>query len=443
MFPHKKLTSSRIKQFLNYILIVIPILILMNGAYSWFYNVKLESTESEYMYYQREQLNLAEFAMENLFENLYNDLNVIRRSDEFNTYLNEPTPMSYEEFNQLLYRIAQSKPYFAQIRFIDVDGKEVARVNQGHNQISVVPQNELQDKSGRYYFTEAIMLDENELYVSDFDLNIEKGEVVIPYEPVVRFAIPIVRNNLKEGILIINYDGYSLLETLDSSSQGIASFVELGIIDKNYYWPILTEYLNRTSLINQIVSAGKKTTAALLDTEIEKTDQDNFTIDDLHYHYRYLDIDFGNSDDKIENQWIVISTFNIRDVINKANNTILKYPALRLAFLIAVMLTTALLMFIRRAFLHQKFKLFITTYLASYTHNPVIVANRRGEVIYCNAFYEACFGYQLHDLKGKHVGDIISYEKFRTFQLSEGEYRTLGRKCLVDFIPRWKVVLSS
>ena len=78
---------------------------------------------------------------------------------------------------------------YDQIRIIDGSGMETVRVNLSKDGVPViVPDEDLQNKGKRYYFRDSIGLNEAEVFISPFDLNIEHGEVEIPYKPMIRFA---------------------------------------------------------------------------------------------------------------------------------------------------------------------------------------------------------------------------------------------------------------
>jgi PAS domain S-box-containing protein len=100
---------------------------------------------------------------------------------------------------------ARAYPYIYQIRFLDTRGTEVVRVDRYGDGLVVVPPDRLQDKSDRYYFRDAMALDPGRIYVSPLDLNIERGQVEKPEQPVIRVGTP-VRDGAgrKGGLLIIN-----------------------------------------------------------------------------------------------------------------------------------------------------------------------------------------------------------------------------------------------
>lgn len=105
--------------------------------------------------------------------------------------------------------------YF-QLRILDNQGQELIRVDRLDNLITARAENDLADKSTRYYFTETSMLSEEQLFVSIIDLNRENGEISFPYRPTLRLARPIYgEDNAFFGILIANIDVSYLIAELD------------------------------------------------------------------------------------------------------------------------------------------------------------------------------------------------------------------------------------
>ncbi|WP_421902699.1 PAS domain S-box protein [Maridesulfovibrio sp.] len=104
---------------------------------------------------------------------------------------------------------------FDKIRIIDTAGKEILRVNYGKNGAYRVAEEELQDKSDRYYFKEAIRLGPEEFYSSTFDLNMENGKVEDPIKPMIRAATPLFdARGARSGLLVVNFLGQSVLDSL-------------------------------------------------------------------------------------------------------------------------------------------------------------------------------------------------------------------------------------
>lgn len=105
---------------------------------------------------------------------------------------------------------------YAQLRFFNSRGDEIVRVNQNQKGTTIVPQNELQNKAERYYFTDTMKLNRGEYYISPLDLNIEGSQVVEPYEPTLRLATPIFDDlGKKVGMVILNFDTTNVLYELE------------------------------------------------------------------------------------------------------------------------------------------------------------------------------------------------------------------------------------
>jgi len=112
-------------------------------------------------------------------------------------------------------KFMQSKHYYDQIRILNYQGKETLRINYNSGKPEIVPKEKLQDKSNRYYFTESIILNAGELFISPLDLNKERGKIEQPLKPMIRFAMPFNnKSGDKGGVIIINYLAEELLARL-------------------------------------------------------------------------------------------------------------------------------------------------------------------------------------------------------------------------------------
>lgn len=103
-----------------------------------------------------------------------------------------------EKYNNLIDEFSifsKFKTEYNQIRFIEENGQEVIRVNRDGNNVYTTPINELQNKQDRYYFYKTFDLEEQDIYLSKIDLNIEKNRVETPYLPMLRVATPVFDTN--------------------------------------------------------------------------------------------------------------------------------------------------------------------------------------------------------------------------------------------------------
>jgi PAS domain S-box-containing protein len=101
--------------------------------------------------------------------------------------------------------LAKRNPNYQQIRWIDEAGAERVRVTRDQDRLIAVDEQDLQDKSSRYYFNAARSLLMGEVYISRLDLNMENGRIEIPIVPTLRVATPVQDGNGRSrGIFIIN-----------------------------------------------------------------------------------------------------------------------------------------------------------------------------------------------------------------------------------------------
>ncbi len=130
--------------------------------------------------------------------------------------------------------IKQNSAYY-QLRYVDENGNEVIKVEfDGKDKYQAISGSNLQDKSWRYYFDQAMSLNEGEIYISPLDLNIENGEIENRgtkdnpvYVPVIRYATPVADSQgNKKGIIITNiYADYFLEDIRRFQREGEAVFL--------------------------------------------------------------------------------------------------------------------------------------------------------------------------------------------------------------------------
>lgn len=131
--------------------------------------------------------------------------------------------------------LMDARGVYDQIRFIDLEGNEIVRVNYVNGQATIIDDKEMQNKHNRYYFNDTISLEEGEVFVSPFDLNVEKGAIELPLKPMIRFGTPVYDNTgVKRGVVILNYLGQNLLDELISSDRLIHG--NMLLLNLNGYW---------------------------------------------------------------------------------------------------------------------------------------------------------------------------------------------------------------
>ncbi|WP_219116688.1 PAS domain S-box protein [Janthinobacterium sp. UMAB-56] len=116
----------------------------------------------------------------------------------------------------------ETNPDLTQVRFIGVanHGLELVRVDRRHNNIVVVPVDQLQPKGDRDYFQSVQHLAPGQVHVSDINLNREHGHIELPYVRTLRTSTPVFApDGTLFGMIVINLDMQAAFTDLASNSS--------------------------------------------------------------------------------------------------------------------------------------------------------------------------------------------------------------------------------
>ena len=370
------------------------------------YNSQYNALKAEYEARQHEVVSIVNYVLSTIFIETYNDLLVIKNANEFSDYIQNPSNQTLAEVEQMFFRISGSKPNYNQIRYLNKEGFEVVRLNNYNNIVQIVPRDELQDKSRRYYVKSALSSPEDTLYISYLDLNIENNEIILPHEPVIRFAISINKDGENKGIIIINYDGYKILSILNKYVEIKDELINVGVFDSNSYW----QFEKENSLGNNILIKSNVNDIipqeVLEDSLSEK--ENMYIVDSTEYQLQYIEELSGiKIHFESEKNIGVFSTFDLDEMVSKSDYSILKYPLIPYAvnlFIIAVSLLIILLSY------HNKTDMLMMSaskYISEYTHDGIIITDNQKKVIYCNNVLKDTFGYCLEMLQGKYASEVL------------------------------------
>ncbi len=134
-------------------------------------------------------------------------------SDSFSFFDNEK--MNDEKLTNHWISFIDKFGLYDQARFINSHGDEVIRVDYSKENSYATPLSELQNKKGRYYFTETMSSKKDTVFLSYLDLNVEHGEVEQPIVPTVRLGLRYSHpDSLYDGMIMINCYASQLLEML-------------------------------------------------------------------------------------------------------------------------------------------------------------------------------------------------------------------------------------
>ncbi len=181
------------------------------------------------------QLELASRSITRDLETILPDIDLLTGSTQLKTFAFSQSDTAREQLLEEWLTFLRQKRQYSVLRLIDTQGKERLRVDRYHGGLRVLEEHELQDKSHRYYFSEAIALGPGELYISPMDLEMERGKVLQPPIPMIRFAMPLFdAEGNKHGVFVISYMAERLLDHFEEMLG--ASRGHVSLLNGEGYW---------------------------------------------------------------------------------------------------------------------------------------------------------------------------------------------------------------
>ncbi|MEW8114753.1 MAG: diguanylate cyclase [Candidatus Thiodiazotropha endolucinida] len=163
------------------------------------------------------------------------DVAILANSVILQEFIENGSTSSLQKLGREFLNFSRSKQSFDQVRYLDENGQERVRVNYNSGAPTLVKPDRLQNKAGRYYFSDTFELSRGTLFVSPLDLNVERGEIERPFKPMIRIGTPVFdAQGNKRGIVLVNYFGQELLGSLQSSARGTVG--EIMMLNRDGYW---------------------------------------------------------------------------------------------------------------------------------------------------------------------------------------------------------------
>lgn len=185
---------------------------------------------------EENHLELMRFSMARDLKILVSDLRVLAHSDALAQYVMRPSGENLHLVQDRVSIFASDRKMYDQIRYIDISGQELVRVDYENEGIRIAKETTLQNKKDRYYFKQTIKMAKGHFYISPLDLNVENGVIEYPYNPVLRIATPIFnQSGTPDGILILNYRAQLMLDQFSLVGEDQSSTC-YSLLNAKGYW---------------------------------------------------------------------------------------------------------------------------------------------------------------------------------------------------------------
>lgn len=241
----EQLVSLLQKRIVLYTLIAVPIIsivVFLIGILAL--DIQLSSQIDKYSVTGQKSLELSTIVFEESYNNIVNDVGLIEQLIELelrnqgseSANLNNFSLGEKRQFLEDYFRLfVENNRLVIQLRLIDVNGDEIIRVDRIGDEVISIEKEKLQNKADRYYFTESIDRECTEVYTSRIDLNIENGEIELPYKPVLRVAKQINNHNGDIlGVVVINDYVGEIFDRIEEIS--LNDYKDIEILDAEGYW---------------------------------------------------------------------------------------------------------------------------------------------------------------------------------------------------------------
>lgn len=181
-------------------------LLLGAGLLGW-YQAEQKSVREDRELVLERFTNRRENVLYNAFISFEQQLLIAGETEDIRNYLTDDQSAARH-----LSVIVKQLPDIFQARILGTNGREVVRVDHTADGVVRIPDQDLQDKSDRYYYQRATKITADEVYISALDLNVENGKLEVPWRPTVRLISQILgKSGQKEGYLVFNVDVSNIL----------------------------------------------------------------------------------------------------------------------------------------------------------------------------------------------------------------------------------------
>jgi diguanylate cyclase (GGDEF)-like protein len=232
---HISKDSAMRSVFIYFLGIFLLIGAVLTGTISVLYNLETEDYLSRIELEEQHNLKLQIAALRSGLEVVITDLLFLSKQNELLDMLDTRDSSLREQIAREYLQFSRHKKLYDQIRFLDETGLEIVRVNYNGGSPNIVPGSRLQSKGDRYYFRDTYALENSEVFISPFDLNIENGKIEIPFKPMIRFGVPVYdRHKRKRGVIILNYLGASILSKIKEIAK--LSPGNIMLVNGEGYW---------------------------------------------------------------------------------------------------------------------------------------------------------------------------------------------------------------
>ncbi len=202
----------------RFLLVIIPLLVLFGATMYFLRESEIKDKTQQLSQREAKGVSFIYYLIMHDLQDTLSEINSLKDNIHLINFINN----IQKEDNRLkliddLKKLAYLNQHYLQVRLLNNAGKEIIRINNDDKQITSVAEGALQDKSDRLYYKMGKNLKRDELYISTFDINVEKKELQVN-KPVIRFVQKIYNNAGAEvGFIVININGNTIFSEINDT----------------------------------------------------------------------------------------------------------------------------------------------------------------------------------------------------------------------------------
>ncbi len=214
---------------------LLPVLLLFGCVAYLIYSVALQSEKRLVEKHERKQLELAHSVISRELQTVYSDLEALLAQASISSCVAPSGGDAKAEAAKAIRAIPDVAANYDQVQVLDSTGMEVVCVTFKDGSGAAVPDSDLRNMAHHYTFANTYELSNDQLFISAFDLKVENGAVVEPWEPVLRFGRLLHdESGNKSGVLVLRYRGRPMLWKLFRLYEQTGN--QCMLLDRDGYW---------------------------------------------------------------------------------------------------------------------------------------------------------------------------------------------------------------
>jgi len=414
--------ASVMRRFYVYFLPLV-FLFIMFASTEYFTDMKL--TRGILINSETQYVKLVQRSLDDEIRAVISDMVFLSRLNETWDLLDDPKDerawlMIAQEF---LY-FSEKKGVYEQIRIIGSDGNELIRVNFGNGTPYIVERPKLQNKSDSLYFTESFAMDIGGVYMSQFVIDMDDQEIGTEPTPVIRFATPLFASKGKSGVLIFDFRGSKLIESMYQAAGDISEHIAL--VNERGYW-----LSSPNSIANWNFSLNKESAFSIDYPDAWKiiksedngsfvTDRGMFTFETVYPKTSALEFYAEAEEDKLSannsrndtpgQQWKIISRVSPVELNSQVRRFINSHF---IPYGIVTLLIIAISFFLAQSNIRRRLvqehsdyeRRFLTT--LDKIQMPVVRLDPNGNVLFCNPYLLSLLGWKKKEIIGRNWFETV------------------------------------